>query len=68
LSQTSLLPTVLLSRKGMTRMSQKLIPSLVIWRLADLIFVADDRNWLPLQPLKHDHGFGFGIPFPAVHG
>jgi hypothetical protein len=68
LGQTSLLPPVRLRRNGITRMRQQLIPPLIIWRRAELIFIADDSDWLPLQPLHHDYRCGVGIPLPAVLG
>jgi hypothetical protein len=68
LGKTNLLPTVLLHLKGLTRMSQKRIPPLVIWRLADLICVANNCDGLPLQALNDDYGFGVGIPLPSVQG
>jgi hypothetical protein len=37
-------------------------------RLADLMRMAKFGHRLALEALKHNHGFGFGIPFPAWHG
>jgi hypothetical protein len=49
-------------------MGQKLVPSLVILGLADLVLSANLRHRLAFKPLKDNHGFGVGIPFPSLHG
>jgi hypothetical protein len=54
--------------EGFLSMGQKLVTPLIILALADLMFVADFCDWLPLQPLNHDHDLCLGIPFSSLHG
>jgi hypothetical protein len=59
---------LLMDFEGRIRLGQTWVTPLVILALADLMFVADFCDGLPLQPLKHDHDLCLGIPFSSVHG
>jgi len=54
--------------KGLRGMGHKLVTPMIVLRLADLMLMAKFGHRLTLEALKHKHGFGFGIPFPAWHG
>jgi hypothetical protein len=54
--------------KGVGGMGQELIAPLVVLGLTELMLMAEVRDGLSLEALKHDYGLGFGIPFSSLHG
>jgi hypothetical protein len=54
--------------KGFQGMGHKLVTPLIVLRLADLMLMAKFGHRLVLEALKHNHGLGVGMPFPAWHG
>jgi hypothetical protein len=49
-------------------LAKKLVAPLVVLGLTDLMLGANLRHRFAVKPLKHNQRFGFGIPFPALHG
>jgi hypothetical protein len=66
--QAGLLVALLMDFEGLISRGQQWVTLLVILALADVMFVADFCDGLPLQPLKHDHDLCLGIPCSSVHG
>lgn len=60
--------TLFMDLKGFRGMGRELVPPLIILGLTDLMLITAFRDGLPLEALKHNPRFGFGIPFPSVHG
>jgi hypothetical protein len=54
--------------KGVGRIRQKLVPPLVVERLADLMLGANLGHGFTFEALKHDQRFRFSLPLPSVHG
>jgi hypothetical protein len=59
---------VLRHLNGLVRMSQELVPPLIIQGLTALVLGAEPRHWLALQALQHNPGVGLGIPVASLHG
>ena len=60
--------TLFMDLKGFRGMGQALVPPLIILGLTDLMLMTKVRDGLPFEALKHNHRFGFGLPFPSGHG
>jgi hypothetical protein len=63
--QTSFALALLMDLNGFWGMGHTLVTLLIVLRLADLMLIAEFGPRLAFEALKHNHGFGFGIPFPA---
>jgi hypothetical protein len=66
--QASLFLGGLMALKGFGRMGQKLVPPLVVRRLADLVLSAELSYRLTFEAFNDNHSLGLGIPFSSLHG